>query len=151
MSALEELIGPELVFTDLQGRDARAVLGELAENLSEQGLIGDPEVLEARLLEREELGSTGLGDGVAIPHCKMEEVRSVIVAIGIAPHGVDFGAVDDQPVKIFFLVVSPSESPAAHLQSLASISRWVKEDRHVERLLAADDPDEIYDLVRKAS
>lgn len=151
MSVLEELTGPDLVFTDLESRNARSVLRELAENLAEQGRVEDPELLETRLLEREELGSTGLGDGVAVPHCKMEGVRDVIVAIGIASHGVDFGAVDGRPVKIFFLVVSPSESPAAHLQSLAAISRWVKEDRHLERLLEADDAHEIYELVRKAS
>jgi mannitol/fructose-specific phosphotransferase system IIA component (Ntr-type) len=73
----------------------------------------------------------------------------VVVAVGLAPKGVEFGAVDHQPVRLFFVVVSPSRSPAEHLQSLAAISRWVKADGRVERLLGLRDPGEVLELLRE--
>ena len=149
MPALEDLTRPDLIFADLQGAHARGVLREIAEKMAERKLVDDPDELYRNLMEREELGSTGIGDGVAIPHCKIEGLSEVVVAIGVAPGGVDFGAVDDKPVRIFFVVVSPAKAPAAHLQCLASISRWIKSDRHLDRILAAEDPSEIYDLIQK--
>jgi len=72
-----------------------------------------------------------------------------LLAVGLAPDGVDFSAADGQPVRLFFVVVSPSRSPAEHLQSLAAISRWVKTDGRVERLLGLQKPDEILELLRE--
>ncbi|HEY3567509.1 MAG TPA: PTS sugar transporter subunit IIA, partial [Thermoanaerobaculia bacterium] len=71
-----------------------------------------------------------------------------VVAVGLVPEGVGFGAVDGQPVKVFFLVVSPAEVPAEHLQILAAISRWIRADQHAARLLALRDPAAVYDLLR---
>jgi mannitol/fructose-specific phosphotransferase system IIA component (Ntr-type) len=88
---------------------------------------------------------------VAIPHCKLKGLARGVVAVGLVPAGVDFGAVDGQPVKVFFLVVSPAESPAEHLQILAAISRWIRADQHADqhagRLLALHDPAAVYDLL----
>ena len=151
MPALAELTRPGLIFSGLEGTQARPVLREVSERLAEHGIVDDPETLHRSLMEREELGSTGIGDGVAIPHCKLEGLTEVVVAIGVSSRGVDFGAVDGRPVRIFFVVISPARAPAAHLQCLASISRWIKAGDHLERLLAAEDPDQIYDLVQKAS
>ena len=95
------------------------------------------------------LGSTAIGSGVAIPHCKMENLRRVEVAIGLSREGVEFESEDGRPVQLFFLVVSPTDSPAAHLRALAAISKWVKADRHVERLLALEEPEEIWQLLKE--
>jgi PTS system nitrogen regulatory IIA component len=148
---LGSLTRPDLIFLGLPGTDRKTVLHALSEKMAERGLVKNPEDLYPRLQEREQLGSTGVGAGVAIPHCKLPGLGRGIVAIGVTAEGVDFGAVDGRPVRLFFLVVSPSESPGEHLQALAAISRWVKGDQHVAKLLALSDPKAIYDLLEEGS
>lgn len=121
----------------------------LAEEMAKAGVVPDSELMYRRLVEREELGSTAIGSGVAIPHCKMENLRRVEVAIGLSREGVEFESEDGRPVQLFFLVVSPTDNPAAHLRALAAISKWVKADRHVERLLALEEPEEIWQLLQE--
>jgi mannitol/fructose-specific phosphotransferase system IIA component (Ntr-type) len=145
---LEELTSPGLIFPDLAADTAEGVLRELAERLAEQGLVRGAEDLFARLWERERLGTTAIGHGVAIPHCKLDPLPRVLVAVGVSRRGVDFGAADGTPVRLFFLVVSPSRSPAEHLQSLAAISKWVRSGGDVAALLAGQDAGEIYALIR---
>jgi mannitol/fructose-specific phosphotransferase system IIA component (Ntr-type) len=144
---LADLTRPELIFPHLAGSDREAVLRMLARLAVEQGIDQDPEALFKKLWEREQLASTGIGSGVAIPHCKIKRSDKVLLAVGRHPAGVDFDAIDAQPVKLFFLVISPEKSPAAHLQCLAGISKWVKGADHVARLLALDDPQEIFQLL----
>jgi len=151
LPTLETLTDPHLIFPGLVGRDAGAVLRELAGKLAEAGVVSDAEQLFDRLWERERLGSTAIGRGIAIPHCKLERLDRVVVAAGLAPAGVGFGAADHQPVRLFFVVVSPSRSPAEHLQLLAAISRWVKADGRVDRLLASQRPEDVFDLLREGT
>ena len=145
---LASLTTPELIFPQLDCSDGPGLLRLLAERIAEQGYVDDAEKLYERLLEREQLGSTGVGSGVAIPHCKMNGLDRVVVAIGLVKEGFDFGAVDRQPVHLFFFVVSPSQSPAAHLQCLAAISKWVKVEAHVKGLAGLDDPRAIHERLR---
>jgi PTS system nitrogen regulatory IIA component len=144
---LASLTRPELIFVGLPGEDRAQLLQALAAQVAATGVVRDSEELFQKLWERERLGSTGIGSGVAIPHCKLKGLRHGIVAIGLAAQGVDFQAVDGRPVTLFFLVVSPSESPAEHLQVLAAISRWIKADHHVEKILQLSDRDAIYRLL----
>ena len=144
---LGALTRPDLIFPDLPATDSRGVLRALAGRVAAPGLVKTGEELLAQLWEREQLGSTGIGQGVAIPHCKLKGLARGVVAVGLVPEGVDFGAVDGQPVKVFFLVVSPADSPAEHLQILAAISRWIRKDEHAGRLLALHDPAAVYDLL----
>jgi fructose-specific phosphotransferase system IIA component len=146
---LGSLTDPQLIFPDLPGEDVEGVLRAFAERLAERGLVADAEALYDKLQEREELGSTGIGSGVAIPHCKMKGLERAILAVGRKQRPVDFGSVDGKPVRLFFLVVSPHNAPAVHLQVLASISRWVKADRHVERTVAMDDRHEIFEFLQR--
>ena len=148
MPSLESLTSPDLVFPDLLATDAPAVLRELAEMVAGTGLVPEPETLFQRLWEREQLGSTAIGNGVAIPHCKLNGLQRVLVAVGLSRNGVDFGAADGKSVRLFFLVASPSRSPAEHLQSLAAISKWVKGAGHVERLLDLRDGPAIVAAIR---
>jgi PTS system nitrogen regulatory IIA component len=143
------LIRPELIFPELPAADRSQVLRAFSERIARQGVIRDANELFQRLSEREQLGSTGIGSGIAIPHCKIKGLTRGVVAIGLVPEGVDFAAVDGRPVRVFFLVISPSESPAEHLQILAAISRWVKTDQHAEKVLALRDPQAIYDFLRQ--
>ena len=150
MSVAGPLTRPELVFPGLPATDSRGVLRELAERVAATGLVRDADALFRALLEREQLGSTGLGHGVAIPHCKLQGLERGILALGIARPPVDFGAADGDPVSLFFLVLSPDDSPAEHLQTLARISRWVRADRHVETLLDLEERGAIYDYLKES-
>lgn len=147
MIRLGSLTSPELIFPHLPGSDIPTVLRAFAERLVELSFVGNAEELYSKLWEREQLGSTGIGSGVAIPHCKVEHLERAILAIGVADQGVEFGSVDGQPVRLFFLVVSPSNAPAEHLQVLAAISKWVKADHHAGRILESPSRESIYALL----
>ena len=150
---LGELIRPDLIFTDLPATDRQEALRALAGRVAERELVTSGEDLFQKLWEREQLGSTGVGSGIAIPHCKLAGLKRGIVAVGLlgpgaSDGGVDFGAADGKPVQVLFLVVSPSNSPAEHLQILAALSRWVRADGHAEKILALRDPAAVYDLLQ---
>jgi PTS system nitrogen regulatory IIA component len=146
---LASLIGPDLIFPYLGGSDRPTVLRDLAERVAAAGRVDDADRLYGKLWEREQLGSTGIGSGVAVPHCKMKGIDRPVMAVGVTPKAIDFGAVDGKPVAVFFLVVSPEDEPAEHLRALAEISRWARADRHVERLRKADGADAIFELLRR--
>lgn len=146
---LGDLTRPELVFVSLPGSDRPTILKAMSDRLAESSVFEDADVLYQRLWEREELGSTAIGSGVAIPHCKMKDLDKVVVAIGVAKREVDFASEDGEPVRLLFLVVSPDDKPADHLRSLAAISKWVKSDSHVKDLLKTTDPEEIYRLLKE--
>lgn len=145
---LGSLTDPQLVYPDLAARDVAGVLRAFADRVAELGYVPDADRLYEKLLEREQLGSTGIGSGVAIPHCKMKGLDRAILAVGASRRPIEFGAVDDQPVRLFFLVVSPNDAPAIHLQVLSAISKWVKADHHVERILELHDREAIYRLLQ---
>lgn len=150
------LIRPDLIFPRLADGDAAGVLRTLAACVAAAGVLGpgeDGTSLQRALAERERLGSTGLGHGVAIPHCKLRGLEEGIVALGLARPPVEFGAPDGRPVSVFFLVLSPDDRPGEHLQTLARVSRWVRDERHVATL-AAMAPDTgreaVYDYLKES-
>lgn len=141
--SLLQLVDSSLVFTDVDAGSRNTVLRSLALGLERRGAIPSASDLEAKLLEREHQGSTAIGKGIAIPHCKLARLERPVIAVGVAPAGVALEAPDREPVRLFFLVVSPEASPAAHLQSLAAISRWLKEDGNLDRIREARSADEL--------
>ena len=145
---LGELTRPDLIFPDLAGSDTPTILRSLADRLATHGLVEDADKLYRRLFEREELCSTAIGGGVAIPHCKVDNLDRVALAIGISDRDVEFGAVDKQPVRLFFLIVSPADDPAAHLKALATVSKWLKAGNHTARITGLQDASAIYDLLQ---
>ena len=146
---LGSLIRPDLIFPDLPDGDRARLLRGFAGRLAERGLVQDADSLFDKLWEREQLGSTAIGGGIAIPHCKVDRLKSGVVALGRSAEGVDFGAADGRPVRLFFLVISPSQSPAEHLQILAAISRWIKAGGRVEALLAEPDAGALYEYLQR--
>lgn len=140
---LRQLVDPKLFFQDLPAGSRDAVLRELAQRLEAQGAVPDAEDVYRKLTERELLGSTAIGHGVAIPHCKLSGLDRVVVAVGVTAKGVPIEAPDGDPVRVFFVVVSPTGSPAEHLQTLAAISRWLKENSNLERIRRARTVEEI--------
>jgi len=141
---LGALTRPDLIFPDLPATGREAVLRAFAERLAARGLVGDAAALFDKLWEREQLGSTAIGGGIAIPHCKVDRLKSGVVALGRVDAGVDFGAADGEPVRLFFLVVSPSQAPAEHLQILAAISRWLRGPGRVQALLEQPDAEAVF-------
>lgn len=153
---LASLTRPELIFPDLPATDRAAVLCELARRIAAAGVVRDAEDLFKKLWEREQLGSTGIGSGIAIPHCKLSGLSQGIVAIGMVPDGVGFEAADGKPVRLLFTVLSPSASAAEHLQVLATISRWIKvdgvegrTDGRADRILELREPEAVFQLLQQ--
>jgi PTS system nitrogen regulatory IIA component len=137
------------VFPGLPGRTREEVLEELASRLARAGDVREPGELVARLIERERLGCTGLGGGVAIPHCKLRELADVVVAVA-STEPIEFGAADGIPVTIVFLVASPAEAAAPHLQALARISRLLRAPGVADGLRAAGTPAAMLGVLRGA-
>jgi mannitol/fructose-specific phosphotransferase system IIA component (Ntr-type) len=144
----EETIDPRLVFPALPGRTREEILEELSRRVAAQGAAPNAAELASRLLDRERLGCTGLGDGVAIPHCKLPGIDHVTVAVATTAEPVDFGAADGQPVRLIFLVVSPTQGAASHLQALARVSRFLRLPGIAQRLRDARSSEEIREILR---
>lgn len=137
------LVDPRLVFTGLSASSVAEALGEIAERLAKAHVVSNGGDLTRRLLERERLGCTGLGRGIAIPHCKLKELDDIVLAVAAFRPGVDFGAPDGIPVTLVFLILSPARSPGLHLQALARVSRLLKSPGVAESLARAQTPEEI--------
>jgi nitrogen PTS system EIIA component len=143
-------IDPRLVFCGIPGGSREEILTELANRVAGQGFAPDARELAERLLDRERLGCTGLGGGIAIPHCKLADIDTVAIAVASTEHPVDFGAADGRPVTLVFLVVSPANGAAAHLQALARVSRLLRVPGVAEGLRKAASPDGLLDVLREA-
>ena len=143
-------IDPRLVFSNVPGSSREEVLMELATLVADRGYAPDARELARRLLERERLGCTGLGSGIAIPHCKLPDIDRVAVAVASTQNPIDFGAPDGRPVDLVFLVVSPANGAAAHLQALARVSRLLRVPGVAEGLRQADSRERLLDVIREA-
>ena len=151
MKILDILTSEALIAPNLSGADKTAVLRELAEHLAAQR---PAETIDAGRLvdvlgERERLGSTAIGDGIAIPHGKMPGLTGVVGAFGRHAKGVDFDSLDGSPTHLFFLLVAPEDSVGQHLKALARVSRLLKDRAFRERLVGAGDRAELFRLIRE--
>ncbi len=126
MANIKDLLQDDLVLDDIKATDKMGVLREFAAHLKRTGKVADAEELVRVLAERESLGSTGIGDGIAIPHGKLGDIREMLVAFGRSREGVDFQSRDNKPAHLFFLLVTPLDMPGEHLKTLARISRILK-------------------------
>ncbi len=126
MATIRDLLQDDLIIEEIEANDKRGVLQEFARLLKSKGRVENEEELVRVLTEREMLGSTGVGDGVAIPHGKLNNISEMIVAFGRSKRGVEFQSLDAKPVFLFFLLVTPNDKPGGHLKTLARISRILK-------------------------
>jgi PTS system nitrogen regulatory IIA component len=136
------------IIAELNATDKKAVLEELTGTLAEGSGVGQEEMVRV-LLERERLGSTGIGGGIAIPHGKLGLLQSLLMAFGRSREGVDFDAMDGKPAHLFFLLLAPENSTGAHLKMLARISRSLKNSVFRERLMNAADGRELYMVIQR--
>lgn len=134
---------------NLKGRTKEDVLSELVGVLVENGIIAGSQPMLSSLLEREALGSTGIGFGVAIPHGRSAEASRPAVVLGRADEAVEFGSIDGKPARLFFLLVAPENGDDEHLHLLASIARVMKDAPVREALLQLNTPREILALLQK--
>ncbi len=141
-----EFLRPEAVNASLSGQAAQAVLSELCRPLAAGQRVDGQRLLET-LLEREKLGSTGIGEGVAIPHGKVAGLPGLMASFGRSAAGVDFRAIDGKPTHLFFTLFAPENSAGAHLKALARISRIFKNPGFRDAIMKAPDAAEIYRLI----
>lgn len=142
-----DFVRPELVVAELAAQDKSEVVKELAGHLAAQVPGVDREQLSKVLLERERLASTAIGEGVAIPHGKLDAVGKLVACVGRAPGGVDFDSMDGRPTHLFFVLVAPENSTGVHLKALARISRLFKDPEFRTRLMQAKDAPEMYKVI----
>ncbi|MGE5844763.1 MAG: PTS sugar transporter subunit IIA, partial [Syntrophaceae bacterium] len=121
-----------------------AVLAELSEIFTRDHAGIQSEAMIEVLLEREKLGSTGIGDGIAIPHGKLKGLDSLVISFGRSREGIDFDSIDGRPAHIFFLLMAPESSTGQHLKALAKISRMLKDPEFRNDLLSAKNAEELY-------
>ena len=138
-----DFLNEKAVCANLKAQDKQGVIRELIDLLYKTGAIKDKEELYSTLLSRESLGSTGIGQGIGIPHGKSDKVKQLVAAFGLSRKGVNFDSLDGEPVYIFFLLVAPEESAGPHLKALARISRLLKDKYFRDLLRGAKDEKEI--------
>ncbi|GAB4372819.1 MAG: PTS sugar transporter subunit IIA [Calditrichia bacterium] len=145
---LIDVLKPEYIKIPLQGNSKEAVIKELIQILTEQGQCDDPEKVFTAVMDREKIMTTGVGKGVAIPHCKKELCRNFAIAFGIHPQGIDFQSIDNQPAHIFFLLVGPESNPGMHIRLLSRISRLISKNSLRDDLLRCSNAQECYQLLK---
>jgi PTS system nitrogen regulatory IIA component len=141
---ITDMFKKEYIIEALKAKSKRAVLAELSEIFTrDHAGIQSEEMIEV-LLEREKLGSTGIGDGIAIPHGKLKGLDSLVISFGRSREGIDFDSIDGRPAHIFFLLMAPESSTGQHLKALAKISRMLKDPEFRNDLLSAKNAEELY-------
>lgn len=137
----------ETICLDLKGATKDAILAEMVDLLTASGCIRDRDAVLKAVTDREKRMSTGMQNGIAIPHGKTESVDCLVAALGIKKDGVDFGALDGQPSHIFVMTVSPDSRTGPHIQFLAEISRPLNDPTVRSRLMAATSREEVLHLL----
>jgi PTS system nitrogen regulatory IIA component len=144
---IKDLFKKEFIILSLSSRDKVGVILELVNCLTSQEQLIDAQEILKVIIERENLGSTGIGEGVAIPHGKMENLKEFFIVFGRSREGVDFQSMDNKPAHLFFLLLAPEDSATTHLKVLARISRLLMDRGFRKNLMEADSGDEIYTII----
>lgn len=143
-----EVLHKETILTDLKSTDKKGVLEELVAPVAEMTGI-EAEKLVRILMEREQLGSTGIDGGIGFPHGKLKELDSLIVGFGLSRRGVNFESMDGKPTYIFFLLFTPESSTGLHLKLLARISRFLKNEDFKKRLRDISTTDDVIAIIKE--
>lgn len=144
-----DFLDKKAIKLNMESVDKEDSLSELVDVLAEAQGIDDKKSILKALIERESLGSTGIGQGIAIPHGKTDKVGELTAVLGISQKGVNFEALDGESVYIFFLLVAPKDTAGPHLKALAQISRLLRDTYFCELLRRCRTPDEVYELIQR--
>ncbi len=142
-----DMLKKEFVIEELKSKTRREVLTELSKVFLHGNVEVDYDVMVEVLLEREKLGSTGIGDAIAIPHGKLAGLENLIVSFGRSTDGIEFDSMDGKPVHIFFLLMAPENSAGQHLKTLAKISRMLKDSSFRINLMKAESAEDLYRII----
>ncbi len=145
---LTDIITRDDVIPDLNASNKEEAIREFAEFFVKRGKYSDESKIFLSLYQREKLGSTGIGGGVAIPHGKLPDINDVIGIFARSKKGIDFDSLDGKPVHLFFVLLAPEGSPGKHLRVMAKISKMVKDSKFKERLLKCSD-EEVFEVLRE--
>ena len=143
-----DVLQKEAILPDLTSQDKKGVIEELVSPVTQIANVNREDLVRV-LMDRERLGSTGIGGGIGIPHGKLRGLESLILSFGLSRKGVDFESMDGRPTHIFFLLITPENSTGLHLKLLARISKILKNDLFKSKLLKAADRDEIFDAIKE--
>ncbi|MBU1168955.1 MAG: PTS sugar transporter subunit IIA [Proteobacteria bacterium] len=142
-----DILHPDAILPDLKSQDKKGIIEELVAPLAQ--ITGmDHKDLCRVLIEREQLGSTGIGEGIGIPHGKTKGIDTMVIAFGLSKKGVDFDSIDGKPTHIFFTLITPDQSTGLHLKLLARISKLLKSDGFKAKLMDAPSADEIHTIIK---
>lgn len=144
---LTQILEPECVRVPLQGKNKEAVITELVEALNASGSLQDKNSVLQAVMAREQVRSTGIGSGIAIPHGKCKGVRELVMAMGISHQGVDFQSIDEKPVYIVVLLASPIDKTGPHIQALARISRLMLDEDFKNKIQNSTSAEQLYELI----
>jgi len=138
------VLSPDLMNVGLTGETKEEIINELLDLLMKSGKIRDRAKALQSLLEREERMSTGIQDGVAIPHAKTDAVTEMVACVGLKPGGMDFQSLDGRPSQIFIMTLSPTSGSGPHVRFLASVSRLLQDEAAREALISSSGPEDLY-------
>lgn len=144
---LSSILAPSRVICGLEGISKKRALQTIANHIAEDLPVLDAEELFRRLMARERLGSTGIGQGIAIPHCRLENCSGTLGAFFKLSDKLDFDAIDDAPVDAIFALLVPEEADDSHLQTLAAIARIFSNTELIQRIRRCETNDELYDTL----
>lgn len=149
---LSEFVVREAIIVDLQATGKEATIREIIGSLQAAGQIpaGETENVVKAIMGREELGTTGIGEGVAVPHARHPTVDRLVCTVALSRTGVNFDAVDAEPVNVFFLLISPPHQPGPHLRALETISRHLKDARFVSFLRQSRTREAVIEVLEEA-
>ena len=144
---IADFLNASAIADNLKAKGKNDLLAELTDTIVAADKSLDRDEVIRVLQEREKLGSTGIGDGVAIPHGKLKNISNLLISFGRSRDGVDFDSMDGKPAHLFFLLIAPEESVGIHLKTLARISKLLKNPDVRQRLLTADNASDIYSII----
>src|SRR4051794_23226590 len=149
---LSDFVVREAILVNLQATGKEEAIREIVRSLHQAGRLNEADVesVARAILGREELGSTGIGQGVAVPHTRHPTLHRLIGTVAVSRGGVDFAALDREPVSIFFLLISPQNQPGDHLRALENISRHLKDEHFVQFLRQAQSRENVVSLLEQA-
>ena len=148
---IQDLLRKDVMLLDLQATEKKAVIEEMIQSLVEHGYVTDFEIFKEGILAREALTSTGLGDGIAMPHSKNTAVKEATVLFAKANKGVDYESLDGQPTDLFFMIAAPEGANDTHLAALAELSQYLMKDGFADKLRQVTSPDQVIELFDQAS
>jgi mannitol/fructose-specific phosphotransferase system IIA component (Ntr-type) len=147
---LYQYLKPELINPNCQQSTTEEILKEMVQDLKSKDYISNDTITLQKLLEREKLGSTSIGNFSAVPHTKLKEIKDPIIYIGISKVGIRYHKDDKEPVHLIILILSPNYSPIIHLQILAAAASFIKKSSQtIKKIRSLETPEELYNLIKK--